>query len=208
MMTSHEEMLRSAYAAAQDKKGLLSLDNLAVALEAAGIEATRDQVLSLLMRMDTDQDGSVSYDEFTHLGWLLMPYNNTEEAFKLFLKLDLGVRPWQTITAGVLAGAVSRTMFAPLDRAKLLRQAGAIQEPSLLALMRRLYTQHGLRGWYTGNWANCVQVGPSTALTFVIVRVPRCPRSRLLLRGDERLTHVRWCCRIRAVRAAEDGAVP
>ena len=174
LLEAHESMLHDAFRAADvDGRGALSLEHLAVAMERAGVPCTRKQAARVMRRLDTNKDGVVQYDEWVHMAWLLMPYNNPENAYKLFLKLDGGFKWWHTVPAGVISGIMSRTAMAPLDRAKLLMQVGTsthAQEPRVAGILRSMYRTDGLRGLFTGNGTACLQAGLGSCLSFFCVR--------------------------------------
>ena len=70
-----------------------------------------------------------------------------------------------TLTAGGMAGVVSRSAVAPLERVKLLKQ-GMGREGSIGGLMRDILRSEGVAGLWRGNFANCVRIFPSSALQF------------------------------------------
>jgi solute carrier family 25 phosphate transporter 23/24/25/41 len=75
--------------------------------------------------------------------------------------------------SGVVAGAVSRTATAPLDRLKVLCQAapGAQSGNSLTGVYRgmsKIYQQGGARAYFVGNFCNIVKVAPETAVKFIV----------------------------------------
>ena len=78
----------------------------------------------------------------------------------------------RSLAAGGVAGAVSRTAVAPLERLKILQQvegASVAQSPyaSTLGGLRHMWQQEGLRGWLRGNGSNCVRIIPNSAIKFV-----------------------------------------
>lgn len=75
----------------------------------------------------------------------------------------------QQLYYGGVAGVVSRTATAPIDRLKVMAQAGAPGSKSLsmAAACRHVYTTAGLRGFFRGNLTNCVKIGPETACKFI-----------------------------------------
>jgi solute carrier family 25 (mitochondrial phosphate transporter), member 23/24/25/41 len=84
----------------------------------------------------------------------------------------------QTVVAGGCAGAVSRTLTAPLDRMKVLAQEGRvlrhIQGSSSGAatgvgakeLFLYLYRTGGAAAFWRGNGVNCLKAGPEQAAAF------------------------------------------
>eukprot|EP00760_Papus_ankaliazontas_P033978 PhM_4_TR6820/c0_g1_i1/m.67758/K14684/SLC25A23S; solute carrier family 25 (mitochondrial phosphate transporter), member 23/24/25/41 len=92
-----------------------------------------------------------------------------------------------TFTAGLIAGAVSRTMTAPLDRIKLLMQEGRIQQHTmphptvhrlardhhrprygLLKIVTIVLREGGVKAFWRGNGVNCLKAGPEFATMFLV----------------------------------------
>lgn len=90
-----------------------------------------------------------------------------------------GPAGWLVFVAGAVSGIASRTLTAPLDRIKLMLQAGP-RTPSgrpvirlsdgtrsrLLATARALLKDGGVRGFWQGNGANLLKVVPESAVRF------------------------------------------
>jgi solute carrier family 25 (mitochondrial phosphate transporter), member 23/24/25/41 len=79
-----------------------------------------------------------------------------------------------SLVSGAIAGAVSRTATAPLDRIKTLLQvagtggaaAGGTASPGLVGTVRAVYAQAGVRGFFRGNGVNVLKVMPELGLRF------------------------------------------
>ena len=86
-------------------------------------------------------------------------------------------RWWVTLVSGGIAGAVSRTCVAPLERLKILFQVqglsakGApLRHKGIWESLWNLYEKDGLRGLWKGNGMNCIRVVPSSAIQFASYR--------------------------------------
>lgn len=69
--------------------------------------------------------------------------------------------------AGGVAGAVSRTVVAPLERLRTIMMA----EPSAKRLgpvLRRMWADGGVAGLFRGNAATVIKVFPSSAIQFAV----------------------------------------
>lgn len=82
-------------------------------------------------------------------------------------------RWWPTLMAGGIAGAVSRTCVAPLERLKILFQVqglsakGApLRHRGIVESLVNMYIKDGIGGLFKGNGLNCVRVIPSSAIQF------------------------------------------
>eukprot|EP00898_Chlorokybus_atmophyticus_P004877 jgi/Chlat1/5390/Chrsp35S05220 len=107
----------------------------------------------------------------------------------------------RNLLCGAIAGVFSRTATAPIDRLKTLMMA---QRPDLVALgpqvgggvwpgLQAMYIEGGVRGFWRGNFANCIKVAPEQAVKFfaydffksILVEDPKNPSvgDRLLAGG-------------------------
>ena len=71
------------------------------------------------------------------------------------------------LCAGGFAGAMSRTVTAPVDRIRLFMQAGSIKG-TVREVARKSVERDGFLSLWRGNGVNCVKIVPETALRFVI----------------------------------------
>jgi len=72
------------------------------------------------------------------------------------------------MTAGGIAGCVSRTVTSPIERYKCLKQMDVTNKyPSFIAGMQKIYTEEGLYGFMRGNGANVVRIAPNSAIQFL-----------------------------------------
>ena len=73
---------------------------------------------------------------------------------------------------GGVAGSISKTVAAPLERVKLLLQTQDANHALVNKYtgfgncMTRVYTEEGFIAFWRGNWANVVRYFPTTALNF------------------------------------------
>lgn len=72
------------------------------------------------------------------------------------------------MVSGAIAGGISRTTTAPLDRLKVVLQVTrSSQRVAALETLRRLTREEGYLSLFRGNGANCVKVIPECAIKFV-----------------------------------------
>jgi solute carrier family 25 (mitochondrial phosphate transporter), member 23/24/25/41 len=72
---------------------------------------------------------------------------------------------------GAIAGVVSRTMVAPLERMKILYQIQSSKyNGTIINNFQHIYKQEGFRGLYSGNATNCARVVPKTAIQYMAFR--------------------------------------
>ncbi|EGV60130.1 hypothetical protein PSN45_002129 [Yamadazyma tenuis] len=77
-----------------------------------------------------------------------------------------------SLIAGGVAGAVSRTVVSPFERAKILLQ---LQGPGsnqayngMFATIFKMYSDEGWRGLFRGNTLNCIRIFPYSAIQFAV----------------------------------------
>lgn len=71
--------------------------------------------------------------------------------------------------AGANAGAISRTLTAPLERLKIIIQSQSpFEKKSIFKEFKNIYKDGGLKGFFQGNGANVVKIIPESALRFMI----------------------------------------
>lgn len=140
-ITLTEKQVSLSFKALDSKKdGRLDLDEICTGLEELGIDVDLDRVETFFNIIDLDRDGYISYDEWS--AFLLFVPNEKNAplraAYEFFIEeLDISadgdfflssetLNGMAYFLAGGLAGVVSRTCTAPLDRVKvyLIAQSG------------------------------------------------------------------------------------
>lgn len=120
----------------RDGSGEITADELQTAFHKLGYKLTIRQLKVLLSQVDSNQDGLVNFQEFCdYFSSLPSPdMRQIIEQWASGLAVDTGtdlapptlpppsVSIWQALFAGGMAGCVSRTATAPLEKIKLLAQ--------------------------------------------------------------------------------------
>ncbi len=74
---------------------------------------------------------------------------------------------WRHLVAGGVAGAVSRTCTAPLDRLKIFLQVhGGRKQLRIVDTMKFMLKEGGVVGLWRGNGINVIKIAPESALKF------------------------------------------
>ena len=82
-------------------------------------------------------------------------------------------KAFRTLAAGGLAGSVSKTCVAPLERIKLLLQVDGMYAkpgtppPGILGVTKRILMEDGPIGFFRGNTANVARIIPTKGILFV-----------------------------------------
>lgn len=85
------------------------------------------------------------------------------------------VASWKLLTSGLVAGIISRTTTAPMDRLKVMLQAHP-KNSSVMQTFRFIMREGGALAFWRGNGVNCIKIGPEVSV--VAARKPPAPRTR------------------------------
>ena len=144
--------------------------------------------LKAVMARLASESGELNYEKFRQ-ALLLLPTVNPEAVFEAYETIDDGAsetisrqRDLKTsvgqstvaaigsqLYAGGIAGCVSRTATAPLERFKVIVQSrvpGA-QHASVAQEISAIYQESGFLAFWRGNGANCMKIAPETAAKFM-----------------------------------------
>jgi solute carrier family 25 (adenine nucleotide translocator) protein 4/5/6/31 len=77
---------------------------------------------------------------------------------------------WQDAVAGALSGALSRTVMAPVERIKLMKQlqtsGGEAVPKSAMQIAYQVYSEQGVYSFWRGNLASSLRVAGTAAVNF------------------------------------------
>jgi hypothetical protein len=77
----------------------------------------------------------------------------------------VSLTPIERLGVGFAAGTLARTLTSPLDVIKMLMQVSS-KGGSFTEILTKLYREDGVAGFWRGNFAACVRVGPQSAIKF------------------------------------------
>nr|XP_015096605.1 calcium-binding mitochondrial carrier protein SCaMC-3 isoform X6 [Vicugna pacos] len=94
---------------------------------------------------------------------------------------------WKQLVAGAVAGAVSRTGTAPLDRLKVFMQvhASKTNRLNILGGLRSMIREGGVRSLWRGNGINVLKIAPESAIKFMAYE-----QIKRAIRGQQETLHV------------------
>lgn len=158
--------------------GDIGAQELQQSFERLGFNATEREVHSVLAQVDKDNNQKVDFYEFCNF-FCSLPSPDLRlivEQWASGLSIDTGsdIAPpplppaslviWRALLAGGVAGVVSRTATAPLEKIKILAQTSTSGRVPVVKTFVSIWKQEQLRGLFAGNGANCLRVFPFSAL--------------------------------------------
>lgn len=196
-MREHERKLQLQFSNLdKNHDGAVDLDEIVIAFKELGVEVDRREAEKLLRRMDQDGSLTISYDEWRDF-LLLAPVSDIRELITYWRHstyLDIGEdmnvpddftqnemqtgKWWRHLAAGGIAGAVSRTCTAPLDRLKVFLQ---VQSTKLRIsdCYKYMMKEGGALSFWRGNGINVLKIAPESAIKFAAYE-----HIKRLIRGD------------------------
>ena len=99
---------------------------------------------------------------YTHKKHLMVPKDQKKKLLSKYDKYHLA--------SGALAGALSRTLTAPLDRIKIIYQSVYVKgdTPNLIQGLKGLYVNDGIIGLFRGNMVNVIKATPDAMIKFFV----------------------------------------
>lgn len=187
---AQQERLRAVYEQIDvNGDGRLTSDEIRLGANALGFKLSSEQIRNLHERSDHDDDGVISFDEWSHF-LLLLPAENPAAVFEAFgatlmvdhatgegtppIELATAKAGWLSVLAaklysGSIAGGISRTLTAPIDRLKMVMQATPPGKASggMIAAARRIWMEGGVAAFFRGNSVNVLKIAPETSIKFL-----------------------------------------
>ncbi|KAJ3129903.1 hypothetical protein HK098_007657 [Nowakowskiella sp. JEL0407] len=171
----------------------IQVTELKSSLKKAGIVVSEEEITAFVAQLDQDRDGVIDFHEFRDFLLLLPSTPTLSNIFKYFtsvyevdfnseltpLPIPLPTESWAVrlkyFLAGGVAGAVSRTATAPLDRIRVYLQTQSTPTNSTQSSLRsiiesakKIYSNGGVLSFWKGNGLNIVKIVPESALKFYV----------------------------------------
>ncbi|XP_017784896.1 PREDICTED: calcium-binding mitochondrial carrier protein SCaMC-2 isoform X2 [Nicrophorus vespilloides] len=180
----HEKKLKLHFSNLdKNKDGKIDLEELIRAFHELGIPLDKSEARNLLQRMDQDGSLNISFDEWRDY-LLLAPSCDIHQLIHYWRHstyLDIGEDMnvpddftqnemqtgmwWRHLAAGGIAGAVSRTCTAPLDRLKVFLQVQQSKQ-RIGDCFSNMVKEGGVQGLWRGNGINVLKIAPESAIKF------------------------------------------
>lgn len=184
---THEKQLKLMFSHLdRNNDGQIDVAEIQHSLRTIGVDVSLEDATRILQRMDKDGTMTIDWNEWREY-FLFKPLTNMEDVaryWKRSMMLDIGEQltvpdefseeekksgyVWRQLLAGAMAGSVSRTGVAPLDRLKVFRQVhGFIDfKGNVLSSFRYMLKEGGVRSLWRGNGMNVLKIAPETAIKF------------------------------------------
>ncbi|XP_053549760.1 calcium-binding mitochondrial carrier protein SCaMC-1 [Bombina bombina] len=185
-LEDHEKKMKIAFTSLdKNEDGKIEASEIMNSLKILGINISSDHATKILQSMDADGTLTVDWNEWRD-HFLFNPADNIEEIIRYWKHstvLDIGDsltipdefteeekktgQWWRQLLSGAMAGAVSRTGTAPLDRLKVMMQVhGTKGNSNMLAGLKQMVKEGGIRSLWRGNGVNVIKIAPETAMKF------------------------------------------
>ncbi|XP_064416065.1 mitochondrial adenyl nucleotide antiporter SLC25A24 isoform X2 [Latimeria chalumnae] len=187
-LREHEKKLKLAFKSLdKNNDGKVDVSEVMQSLETLGVKLSREHAEKILQSIDADGTMTVDWNEWRE-HFLFNPATNLQEIIRYWKHssvLDIGdsiTIPdefteeekktgmwWKQLLSGGVAGAVSRTGTAPLDRLKVLMQVHSSKSNkiSLGSGFKQMLKEGGVQSLWRGNGTNVLKIAPETALKFL-----------------------------------------
>ncbi|TRY86083.1 hypothetical protein DNTS_030173 [Danionella cerebrum] len=187
-LRSHEKRLRLMFSSLdRNNDGEVDVGEIQQSLQNLGVDISLEQAAKILQSMDKDHSMTIDWMEWRD-HFLFNPLHNMEEIaqyWKHSIMLDIGEHltvpdefsqqekrsgfVWRQLMAGAVAGSVSRTGTAPLDRLKVFLQVHgrSSEKVSVWRGLRAMVKEGGLTALWRGNGINVMKIAPETAIKFL-----------------------------------------
>ncbi|XP_023620396.1 calcium-binding mitochondrial carrier protein SCaMC-3 isoform X2 [Myotis lucifugus] len=171
----------------RNQDGQIDVSEIQQSFRALGISISLEQAQKILHSMDRDGTMTIDWQEWRD-HFLLHSLENMEDVlyfWKHSTVLDIGeclTIPdefseqekltgmwWKQLVAGAVAGAVSRTGTAPLDRLKVFMQvhSSKTNQLNILGGLRNMIKEGGASSLWRGNGINVLKIAPESAIKFM-----------------------------------------
>ncbi|CAH8540891.1 unnamed protein product [Schistosoma bovis] len=178
----------------QNSDDRIDASEIQSAMKRLGANVSEADAQKLLKRIDKDGSLDIDYKEWRDF-LLFSGTSKIDEIFRYWRHasaIDIGENmcvpddfteeekksgdAWKTLVSGGIAGCISRTVTAPLDRIKLTWQAlgSKASEVGLLGTVNKMVKEGGVTALWRGNGVNCLKIAPESAIKFQAYEVYKC----------------------------------
>uniref|UniRef100_A0A5F8GGZ3 Solute carrier family 25 member 24 n=1 Tax=Monodelphis domestica TaxID=13616 RepID=A0A5F8GGZ3_MONDO len=185
-LRDHEKKMKLAFKSLdKNNDGQIEASEVVQALNTLGIDISERQAKKILQSIDVDGTMTVDWNEWRQ-HFFFNPAENIEQIvyFWKHSGIDIGDsitipdefteeekksgQWWRQLLAGGIAGAVSRTSTAPLDRMKVMMQVHGSKsnKMSIVGGFKQMVKEGGIQSLWRGNGVNVMKIAPESAIKF------------------------------------------
>ncbi|XP_007528343.1 mitochondrial adenyl nucleotide antiporter SLC25A24 isoform X2 [Erinaceus europaeus] len=186
-LKDHEKKMKLAFKTLdKNKDGKIDASEIVKSFKMLGLSISLKQAEFILESIDDDGTMTVDWEEWRDY-FLLNPVTDIEEIvhfWKHSTGIDIGdslTIPdefteeekktglwWKQLLSGGVAGAISRTCTAPLDRLKVMMQVHGSKSGKMKISdgFRQMVKEGGFLSLWRGNGTNVIKIAPETAIKF------------------------------------------
>ncbi|KAJ8383703.1 hypothetical protein AAFF_G00215450 [Aldrovandia affinis] len=187
-LRAHEKALRLMFRSLdRNNDGEIDVGEIQQSLHKLGVDVSTAQAAKIMQSMDKDGTMTIDWNEWRD-HFLFNPIHNIEDIahyWKHSFMLDIGENltvpdefteeekqsgvVWRHLMAGAMAGSVSRTGTAPLDRIKVFLQVygSTSGRMRLWSGLKGMVGEGGMSALWRGNGINVLKIAPESAIKFV-----------------------------------------
>ncbi|XP_042339824.1 calcium-binding mitochondrial carrier protein SCaMC-1 [Plectropomus leopardus] len=187
-LKEHEKKLRLTFKSLdKNSDGRIDFMEIKQSLADLGLDISKEEAEKILQSIDVDGTMTLDWNEWRE-HFLFNPAPNLQEIIRYWKHstvLDIGDSLsipdefteeekttglwWKQLSAGAMAGAVSRTGTAPLDRMKVFMQVHSTKSNkiSLVGGFKQMLKEGGPMSLWRGNGINVLKIAPETAIKFM-----------------------------------------
>lgn len=177
-----------------NKDGIVQPSEIREYMQKLGILISLEKAELIVKKMRTTSTGVVNLDAFQEY-MMLHPSSDPLDIAQFWqhnLIVDVGEDSlvpenfhlvtdskstwWRHLLAGAIAGGVSRSITAPMDRLKIFLQVHAnhFNKFGPISGLKTLLNEGGFRSMWRGNGINVLKIAPETALKFTLYEKIKC----------------------------------
>ncbi|XP_041696062.1 calcium-binding mitochondrial carrier protein SCaMC-1 [Coregonus clupeaformis] len=187
-LKEHEKKLMLTFKSLdKNNDGRIDYMEIKQSLADLGMDISKEEAEKILQTIDVDGTMTVDWNEWRE-HFLFNTATNLQDIIRYWKHstvLDIGdslTIPdefteeekttgvwWKQLAAGAMAGAVSRTGTAPLDRMKVFMQVhgSKTNKISLVGGFKQMIKEGGVSSLWRGNGTNVLKIAPETAIKFM-----------------------------------------
>ena len=183
-MTKHETQLWKHFKLLdRDGSGQISNSELSYYCKQHGLDMPGKTLTELISRLDKDGNLQISWDEFREFNQFRVQFKISSRHYygdpyaDGIVKIPTKKKSFghiEKLVCGGVAGVVSRTMTAPLDRVKVLLQVqgqqrvlGSSKDLDIKGLFQAM-SREGYFSMWRGNGISCIKIFPENAIRFLL----------------------------------------